>query len=212
MRLICAGLIATLGCSGGAGDDLDPVDAGDGGDGGDVSGTTLEVALESSPEIPDSFEGIYSPTLDAASIDISDFRAVGDVAASDNTIISQLQLTWLTDEIVRFEDVPVGRYTRTRGRVDRYVLGGTCVIDAETFNWEIDDTPPGGIDFTSDFDAVELTGGQLARVEVGVGLERLFDAVDWESITPDGDLLRIDASSPEIDAVRDQVRAAFEED
>ena len=214
MRLIFAGLIATLGCSGVAGDDgIDPVDAGGDSDGGDPGITTLVVELESNPEIPGSLVSAYSATLTSASITISDYRVVGDAATSDNTRIAELLLTWESeDEVVRFEDIPVGRYTLTRGRVVAYRLGGTCVINDETFTWEIDDTLTTGIDFTSDFDAVDLSGGQTAFVELDIDLERLFNAVAWDQVTPDGDLLRIDSSSPEIEAVRGSIRAAFEED
>jgi hypothetical protein len=154
--------------------------------------------------------------MDEVSIFITDFRAIGDAAPGDDrTLIPTLELTWSEggDELVRFPNAPIGRYSRILASVESFRIAGTCVIEGETRSWAIDDVATGGIDIDVTLENVEVMPGSETRVELEVDLERLYDHVeDWADIEEDDGVLLIDGSHPQIGELRTRFNEVFEHD
>jgi hypothetical protein len=215
--ILASALAAAVGCSSGPGGGTDPeldggggeIDAPDGGEGGG-----LRLVLESDPDIPGSFEADYFPTMDEVELSLADFRAIGDAAPGDDrTLISTLRLTWSEggDEVVRFPDAPIGRYSRIRASVESFRLAGTCVIEGETWSWAIEDAATGGIDIDVTLENVEVMPGSETRVELDVDLERIYTHVeDWADIEEVAGVLLIDGSHPQIEELRTRFNEVFE--
>lgn len=217
--ILAIALGAAVGCSSGPGGGTNPeldggggeIDAPDGGQGGG-----LRLVLGSDPGIPSSFAADYAPTMDEVELALADFRAIGDAAPGDDrTLVSTLRLTWSEggDEIVRFPDAPIGRYSRIRASLESFRIAGTCVIEGETWSWAIEDAATGGIDIDVFLANVEVMPGSETRVKLEVDLERLYDRVeDWADIEPVDGVLLIDGSHPQIGELRSRFEEAFEHD
>jgi len=182
------------------------------GDGGASSGLKIEIEADPSRG---AFEADFDPTLDDIEIVLRDFRAIGDAAPGDErTRVPSLTLTFSENDsrTVRFAEAPIGQYSRVRARVDRFVTRGTLTIDQTALQWEIDVQPAGGIELDIAIANVELAAGEEADIEIEARLDRPYDEINWDALTPENGVLRVDETSPEFDEIRSKIIETFSQE
>jgi hypothetical protein len=199
-------LLAGCGVFGGGGDDDHPmIDAG-------PSGLTLE--WSSRPEnIPD--EPGRSPRVMSAAFQTSNMRVVGDAGP---VAVGATVLEWAMGEEPdeqHIRDAPSGLYSKCLFDLVApnggyaYEITGTVTQNTTTTPFVIRDRGTRAVSIS--FEKMLMPGGQ-AEIEIRVRIDQIVGAVDFASVTPQGGMLVVDDSSPQIAAVRDALDDAFDHD
>jgi hypothetical protein len=171
------------------------------------------VDFESRRVIPGEVGGPWNATISAASIDLSDVRAVGDSGVVSEPSVA---LDWngeLGPSPLSFEDPPPGIYSQLAASIDDYSLVGTVEIDGVPVDFEIVDVPPPDVALTVNLQGLPVEAGKETRVDVVFDFEKLIEAVSWNDVVPDGNgVRRVDGSNSQIDSIRDELDDMFEDD
>lgn len=194
-----------------------------GGDGADAGGdlgdsmapgqTRLTFEFVSRRQIPGDAGGAWDATLTAAHLDLGDLRVIADSGVLEHPAHS---LDWngeLGPMPLVFASAQPGIYSQLAASLDGYGLQGTVLVEGERHEFEIVDTPHPGIALGFWLRGRELIAGDDVVIELEVDFRDMVDRISWNDVEPDGDgVLRIDADSPFVDSVRNDVEEIFEDD
>lgn len=114
------------------------------------------------------------------------------------------------DVQVFFANAPPGVYSHVNADVTRYRVRGTIEIDAESYGFEIDDSPPTPLAVSISLGGFRLEAGTVRTIALQVAIARPVGDVPWDQVATEGDdELRLESGSEHIDAARQGLRQAF---
>jgi hypothetical protein len=155
-----------------------------------------------------------SGTVDLASFEFQDIRAIGDAAPGDDrTRRGQYRIDWREDETpnpLSFPDAPPGIYSLLLARVVRYEVHGSVKWREEQPRYIIEDRPEVALSIAVELPDVEAQPGQVVVVEIEVDVNDIVTAIDWSEREPDDDEFRVGSEDEAIEEVRSEVTDAFE--
>jgi hypothetical protein len=163
----------------------------------------LTLGWRSGTAIPTS----ANPALTEAALFVRSARVIGD-AGDGATTQEKVTLKWssgTSPTAILFDQAPAGKYAKIdliiggKGRGEgSYEFSGAVRLGSTTYRYEIEDEGQISVSLPLPSSAVLAPGGSL-RVGVTFDLQAAVDAVDFGSLTPEGDVFKIDDDDDEDD-------------
>jgi hypothetical protein len=213
MRALVGCLLVAAACGGGTGPDPSALDAAasvDAASSSDAASSGLTAVWSSNPDVPGMFDnGI---TVSSAMFAIARLEVVGDAGTPGATTATNLDITWtstLQPSPVYFGGAPSGLYSQVTLQLDgdlvapSYVIKGTASINSIEEPFEISDTKNIELDISGY--NVALSPGSTATIPIRLDLRGLLDSVNFGALPLEGNVRKLDQSSPQIGDVRDEM-------
>jgi hypothetical protein len=158
-----------------------------------------------------------NPALTEATLFVRSARVIGD-AGDGATTLQKVALKWSSGTAptaILFDQAPAGKYAKIdliiggKGRGEgSYEFSGAVRLGPTTYRYEIEDEEQISVSLPLPSSAVLAPGGSL-RVGVMFDLQAVVDAVDFEALTPEGDVFKIhDDEDDDNDEVESRALAA----
>jgi hypothetical protein len=171
-------------------------------------------------------EGLLLPELQAASTTsrnssptrpdvhtLREVRAVGDASpGGDKTTRDELTLAWPAGPTSWSFPVRLRAFTRTSCSRSPPTASRGCSPRTTRRSPSSSTTRRRLRSISLELDEIEHEGDETTEVEIEIDLRRLVDAVAWEAVVREDGVLRVDASSDQIAAVRERLPQAFDVD
>lgn len=178
---------------------------------GQTGSQGLTLTWRADPSIPTT----QNPSVTEATLKVRSVRVIGD-AGDSATTKERFELKWSNNtspQPILFDQAPAGKYAKIDVIIrgfgsddDSLEIAGTVRIAGTDYRYQIEDKAQISASITLPSSAILSPGGALS-VGVKVNLQDVVRDIDFASIEPDGNEIKIDEDSP---AVLAAVRAALE--
>jgi len=186
---------------------------GDGGAGGADAGegvSALVLEWKTDPALDDSPTGPLDLVVTRAEFYLEDLRAVGDAAVLTRSSFD-LVFGGEGKPTVRYAPAAPGLYSSLIGRIHRYDIAGTIVVDSETYELRIHEEPRPEPSFDISMNERVLPG-MTTTVKLEIEIGHIVEEIDWSTVDLDEGILDVDHEFARIADVREEIVDAFQLD